>query len=227
MIQNLNDPLDTDIIKQKLPMVRLEELWEFEKQRNGLRTNGATGKYVINIDLYLKEKIDCFRAMGLLDSNKKQVLDIGTGVGYFPWLCEHFGHTCDYTNPAPIKFYKLAWQVLALKSAFFEWSVISNKKFALPKKYDIITSHRTVFDIFDYHWHVEDWKYFLQNCQEYLSDNGFVFIKTNLVKGNLYYTPHPAVIEFFAPYILPNFDALTFRINKLQIQEMLHDRPTI
>jgi len=203
--------------KQMLPLVGLENLWEEEQARHGLESYGKTGKYLRKIDDYFPEKMQCYEAMGLKKSGPKKILDIGTGVGYFPWLCDQNGHACDYTDSDPLPFYTGAHKLLQLKGRYLNLTVKGMERFELPDSYDIITGHRTVFDIFDYHWYLDEWRCFLGNCADYLHDDGFVFIKTNLVQGAHLHTPHPAWLKFIEPYLLDGFNSFTFKISKDQI----------
>ena len=210
--------LHLDNLRPLLPIAKLNQLWEQEKLENDTKTYGETGKYILRLDEFLKEKVECFRAMGLETRDNKQILDIGAGVGYFPWLCKHFGHTCDFTDCMPPKFYKLVWTELGLNPEHIELCIAGGTNFSLPRSYDIITAHRTVFDMFAYHWYVDEYKNFLRNCAEYLHDDGFVFIKTNLGDHHLH-RPHPAVAQFFDPYRVEGFNSITFKMTKQQIAE--------
>ena len=210
--------LDLDELKSQIPLAKLEQIWEYEKRRNDVSTYGETGKYILRIDEFLREKMDCFAAMELEKQDNRLILDIGAGVGYFPWMCRKFGHRCDFTDCNPPKFYRLVWLEMGL-GQHQELCISGGKRFELPYNYDIITSHRTVFDMFAYPWHVEEYRYFLKNCAEYLNDDGFVFIKTNLSDHHLH-RPHPAVVKFFGPYSIDGFRSLTFKMTKQQIEAL-------
>lgn len=203
--------------RERLPLVELEKLWEEEQAKHGLETYGKTGKYLRKINDYFPEKMQCYQAMGLDGSSPKDVIDIGTGVGYFPWLCDQHGHNCDYTDSDPLPFYTGAHKLLGLKGGFTNLKIVGQQRFDLSKSYDIITAHRTVFDIFDYHWYVDEWRHFLINCADFLNEGGMVFIKTNLVQGAHLHTPHPAFLRFIKPYLMDGFNSYTFKITKDQI----------
>ena len=206
-----------DHYKSMMPWAELEKLWEAEQKEHGLETYGKTGKYLTKFKDYFQEKLDVFKHLQLDNGVVKAVLDLGTGVGYFPWLCDQYGQLCDFSDLRPLPFYKRAHELLKLKGAFYDFGVFGQQRFELTKRYDIITAHRTVFDIFDYHWYVDEWRFFLINCADFLNEGGVVFIKTNLVQGAHLHSPHPAFMRFIQPYEVTGFNSICFKITKEQI----------
>jgi 2-polyprenyl-3-methyl-5-hydroxy-6-metoxy-1,4-benzoquinol methylase len=211
--------LELEHVKSQLPLKKLQDIWEFEKDRNSMNTYDETGKYVDKVDIYLQEKINCAIELGLDNTTGKRICDIGAGVGYFPWLCDKLGHDCDFTDVNPPKFYSLAWPVLGI-GKYNHLEIVGKKDFKLPRSYDIITAHRTVFDIRNYIWHLNEWMSFLTSCERYLNEDGVLFVLTNL-SGQIFHRAHPDVQALFQPYRVERFRSLAFKMTKQQLKDLL------
>ena len=96
---------------------------------------------------------------------KKDILDIGTGFGYLPFIAKYFDHNIILTDVSSSrsKWHQMAEEVLhcyRLKKDF-SFSVESKKK--IPSeigRFDMITSLGTVFH---HSWKLDDWYFFLDD----------------------------------------------------------------
>ena len=213
-------------IQTSVPLDRLSALLQ-KDVRNCSDWYLHTGKYVQKMDLYLSEKLKMFCDIGLHDETGLRILDIGTGIGLFPWLCKLGNHYCESTYYDYFEFYKDAWSTLDIITPFF-FEVKCNQPWDLPpgNRYDIICSMRTVFDRVPHPWTVSNWLHFLEEAEKHLNLNGKVIIKTNRVEGNEGFEGDnidldQATIRLLEPYFLDGYNSRTFLINKEDIKGLI------
>ena len=127
------------------------------------------------------EKVSFINSLNLKNSDKKSILDIGTGAGQFIKLCNALGHEAVGTEVQK----RLDDPVNKIHTHYdlnlFELKVMKNEYITLPKKYDVITAFRTQFnDIRGIEFNSKDWLYWRDNMFDFLNTNGQILLKTNL-----------------------------------------------
>ena len=127
------------------------------------------------------EKVSFINYLNLKNSNKKSILDIGTGAGQFLKLCNTIGHDTQGTEVQK----RLDDPVYKIHQHYnldlFELKVLKSKHIQLPKTYDVITAFRTQFnDIRGIEFYEKDWLYWRDNMFEFLNPGGQILLKTNL-----------------------------------------------
>ena len=212
-----------DKIRDSVPLDQLSELLH-KDVRNTTDWHLHTGKYVQKMDLYLSEKLKIFCDLGLHKQKDMRIIDIGTGVGLFPWLCKTEGHYCESTYYDYFEFYKDAWATLDINPPFF-FEVKCNQPWDLPpsNRYDMICAMRTVFDRYPHHWTVSNWLYFFGEAEKHLNPNGKLLVKTNRTENGINETADldKAVLRLLNPYLLDGFNSRTFMISKEDIKGMV------
>ena len=69
-----------------------ERFYQLKKKYSELGDEYKGMKY-LRFNTRFKGRLNYVYQLGLADSKeKKNILDIGTGVGYFPYICNRFGH---------------------------------------------------------------------------------------------------------------------------------------
>ena len=133
-------------------------------------------QYVPPLEKKLSEKVAAINYLKLQDRSNLKILDIGTGCGHFPQLCNSLGHSATGTEiPESILTLNSLHQIYNLE--VFELTIERQKYFKLPQKYNLITLFRTVFD---HNWDFEDWKFLKENLSDFLEPGGEIFLKTNI-----------------------------------------------
>jgi SAM-dependent methyltransferase len=137
--------------------------------------------------------------LGLIDSEPKRILDIGTGPGHFPFICKYLGH-----------------DVIGLdrSSAFFtamqQWmgvdTIISAVQPLLPlpkfdERFDIVTAFRIGFNVLPNRqsFGVPEWDYFLSDVRDnVLKDGGRLCLKFNVSANRERQFDDPEIAGLFA-----------------------------
>lgn len=157
-----------------------------------------------------------------------KILDIGTGFGFFPYVCkhnEHVVHAIDIEN-LPEEFAE-STKILNVKKQYFT----IQKFLPLPKfphRYDVITAHQICFNEHgsDDLWDVGEWLYFLNDLHDnVLVEDGFVFLSFNhdnwVEDGKLIELGRKSVEAFFAPHLIPSEETKTARLTRDDIATLM------
>ncbi len=139
-------------------------------------------------------------------SPRQRVLDLGTGPGYFAYICRCLGHdVLGLERPGAELDDFHAWMGLQVVSH----AIGSNKKLpALPRKFDTVTSFRVPFnkkrdsgdetsrELFD----LDEWTFFLDDVRDNaLRPGGRLALKMNSQPNHIgLHYGDPELMEFFA-----------------------------
>ncbi|MFN2200000.1 MAG: class I SAM-dependent methyltransferase, partial [Caldilineaceae bacterium] len=115
--------------------------------------------------------------LGLHRLSGKRILDLGTGCGYFPYVCNYFGHyACGIDVYVPM--YKEVVDALAIR-----WQECEIKAFeplpAPDEPYDLVTAMLIFFDRHNTPeaWGCPEWRFFMEDvASRQLSENGRLFV---------------------------------------------------
>ena len=119
-----------------------------------------------------------------LNINTKQnlkILDIVTGFGYFPFICEYFGNYAEAIDLDINVMYNDVIKLLNIKR--HSYCIEANKPLPFNTKFDIISGYMICFNNHktDKLWGVIEWDYFINSLKyNNLNKNGFVFLSFNL-----------------------------------------------
>ena len=133
-----------------------------------------------NINGYMKEQM--IRALDLhLNNADKSVLDIGTGFGYFPYICEFFGNTATAIDVPDHALFNEVTKFLGVNKIFHRIEPFE----ALPKfdrRFDLVTAFQVAFNRYDRArpWEEKEWSFFLEDLfKNVLNRGGQVALEMN------------------------------------------------
>ena len=119
--------------------------------------------------------------LNLHKKDNLSVLDLGTGAGYFPYICNFYGNYAECLDIEGNKFYDHSTDALSLIKYHHE--IVYNKKLPIDKKYDLICAYMICFNGHKTEalWGVHEWSVFLREIiQKNLKDGGKIFLSFNL-----------------------------------------------
>ena len=115
------------------------------------------------------------------------ILDLGTGPGYFPFAAGLLGHNVQSIDIGNNKMYKNMRDLLCVSCANCEIKPMIDLNFFKKKKFILITAFQLLFDQDGNHivWKEKEWKYFIKMLQKkYLKKNGRIFFQMNTIYKN-------------------------------------------
>jgi SAM-dependent methyltransferase len=140
----------------------------------------AYQKY-LDIDRWLYESMRRFYFLGLKKSKeKKAILDLGTGAGYFPFICNYYGHKAEAIDVPDNPMYNEIIRELGITR--YTQYIRAFKDLEINKQYDLITAAMICFNNHKTSnvWHIKEWDYFLKSVsRRNLKPDGQFFLSFN------------------------------------------------
>jgi len=139
-----------------------------------------------------------------------RILDLGSGAGYFLYICESLGHEALGLDTDTEPLFHGTTALLNVRRVI--WRINPNEPLPdLPGKFDLITAHRVCFNRISRapdgtwkEWTPADWRSFIQDVRaRFLKDDGRLLLDFN---------PRPDGITFFTPELRAYFLAEGARI---------------
>ncbi len=140
----------------------------------------------IGITKYLEYRLyvpDCFIPVHLLGIDAlppQRIFDIGTGFGYFPYICESYDHEVLCMDLDTVPLYNASVAALGLDRRTHRIERFQ----PLPDigRFDLITAFSVCFNRHNYPdvWGRDEWWYFLRNLvNDHLTPHGRIFMRLN------------------------------------------------
>ena len=144
----------------------------------------GSSKY-LDIAKWMKKALYQVYTLDLHKSDPARILDIGTGCGYFPYACTHFGHDVETLDMDVDPMYREMIQLLGVRRKV--WQISPCEK--LPdcgRPFDLVTAFMICFNNHgsDDVWGPGEWSFFLQDlANRHLTANGQVWLELNPEQG--------------------------------------------
>ena len=175
---------------------------EFGFEKKCKESDFDYNKYIDDFDNRWANSLLIYRRIST--KNPVSVLDIGTGMGYLPYILKHNGYdvTCfDMAGCAEI--FNKSCEILGIKKIDFTIKKCENiMKF--NKKFDIINATLLCFNQHretDF-WLKDEWSFFLNDIyNNQLNDNGILYLGFNSEIDNKFYLGNDILHDMFDPYI--------------------------
>ena len=123
------------------------------------------------------------RLLNLHKLKNKKILDLGTGVGYFPYAVNFLGHDCVALDKNENKVYSSLRNLLNVNTINETIRPLRFIKIKEGLKFDLITSFQTLYDIYEEQmWNEESWNFFIGMLRKnFLKANGKIFLQMNTI----------------------------------------------
>jgi cyclopropane fatty-acyl-phospholipid synthase-like methyltransferase len=126
---------------------------------------------------WIQEKLSVALWMGLDTAPKKRIIDLGTGAGWFVYVCRKMGHECYGTDMLGRSEYDAGYEFLGID--ILGELTYPMQKMNLDGKFDYITTMRSFLGQRPNAWSKEEWKFFLEDMRNHLNDNGALYLACN------------------------------------------------
>jgi SAM-dependent methyltransferase len=135
----------------------------------------------LDIEAGMRRALYSVYELGLHRARLQSVLDLGTGCGYFPYICIYFGHAAVAVDLDDVPMYNELTQFLRL-----DRQVSAVRAFqSLPdfgRRFDVVTAFAICFNNHDAPdlWGPDEWLFFLKDlAANQLTADGRVLLKLN------------------------------------------------
>jgi len=146
----------------------------------------------LDIRYWMAESLMRYLYYGLDRSQPLRILDIGTGCGYFPYICTKFGHQAMAVDLDEVPMYNEI--IRFLKVNRLTLCVEKFKPFPdFGMKFDLITAFMIKFNCHysSAQWGVDEWKFLLDDFRaNHLTEDGKVILHFNANKDGSFVEPN-------------------------------------
>lgn len=137
----------------------------------------------LDVKTFLPITIKRAYLLGLSQSKPLRILDIGTGVGYFPVVCKYYGHTVVAIDRDGNQAFEDVTKWLNVERRSWEIKPFSPIPY-LDEKFDLVTAFMVNFDRYeppDYApWDIKEWDFFLADmARNHLKEGGRLVLLLN------------------------------------------------
>ena len=150
----------------------------------------AQEKY-LNYKFWLKESLIRFYKLGLHREEKKTILDIGTGTGYFPFICNEFSHAGFCLDVPDKELYDQITDSLGLIKFKRYIKSFELLKLNTNERFDLVTAYMICFNNHKQEnlWSNKEWEFFISDLQDnYLKKDGKIFLNFNEESPGIYFS---------------------------------------
>jgi SAM-dependent methyltransferase len=167
-----------------------------ERYKDAEVAGGGYSKY-LDLRKWFSAKLTYVYMLGLDRGRPLKILDLGTGPGYFPYLCALQGHSVEAVDLDIVPMYNDLCRFLKVKRT--TWRI--NPFEALPNlgsKFDLVTAFMIKFNQHDLpgQWGAKEWQFLLDDLQKnQLKANGRIFLDFNTCSDGTWFDD--SLIKFF------------------------------
>lgn len=145
----------------------------------------------LDVDAHITLNLWRAYILGLQESEPKKILDIGTGCGYFPYICRFYGHDINTIDISGEPIFNEVTEILKVERFIFEVKEYRSIP-DFSTKFDLITAFMIYFNNHknDNLWGPEEWRFFLEDLtKNHMTPNAEAYFILNAEpKNNKWYT---------------------------------------
>lgn len=157
-----------------------KEFYEIKEKYQGSESKIKGLKY-LRFNVRFRGRLRYALKLGLNKSSPQKILDIGTGVGYFPYICNRYGHDSHALDLDNFPVFNELIQLLGVDRMGYSVKPLE-KLPPVSGKYDLITAFLICFNNHNQTglWGVKEWEFFLKDLAEnQLKPQGKAFFHFN------------------------------------------------
>ena len=160
-------------------------------QRHAVKDPGDAWPKYLDIELWMEINLRRVRDLELDLGNRKRVLDIGCGTGYFLYICKYLGHEVLGLDIDEEPGFREMIGLLGINRRI--WRIEAYQPLPdLGSKFDVIAAHMICFNGHKSPqlWRIPEWEFFLNDLADnHLHSGGKVCLELNREYDGSLYTP--------------------------------------
>ena len=166
------------------------EKFEAIRDRHAVDDPGKSWPKYLDLQQWIKVNLRRVRQLELDYGRRRSILDIGSGAGYFLYICKWLGHDATGLDIDEVPMYPEMTRMLGLKRIV--WRIEAFKPLpASVGRYDLITAFMICFNNHNRPdvWTKAEWAFFLDDISRHLNPGGKLWLELNPEPGHVFYTP--------------------------------------
>ena len=176
---------DSDVIQDSIKImqrINQEKFSRLYQQFKDVSPSPGYSKY-LDASTHVARGVRLAQALNLNHSPSLSVLDIGSGAGYFPFICQYYGHRSLALDVDGNDMYRQLKELLNVTCVYHTIKAFQTLP-DLGIRLDVITCFQILFDRFDDElpWSPLEWNYFIEDLKTRLTPNGKIFLGLNTFK---------------------------------------------
>ena len=178
---------DAAKITQTIDREKFQQIYD----RYAMHDPGDEWPKYLEIERWMEINLKRVRDLGLDLGGRKRVLDIGSGTGYFLYICQYLGHDVLGMDLDEERGFTEMVELLGVKRVIYRVEAYQPLP-DLGKKFDVIAAHMICFNGHksDKLWKIPEWEFFLDGLAErHLAPSGQVCLELNREYDDSLYTP--------------------------------------
>lgn len=168
------------MVNRIIKTIDLSQFRVYQERYKTYDPSPGSSKY-LTIRPWMKHKLMYFYLLGLDKSMPLRILDLGTGTGYFPYICSLYGHKVITIDLDSDLMYNEVCKFLHIDRR--TWRINPYEKLPdFETKFDLVTALMVTFNNRDRpdQWGVGEWKFLLEDIKRNrLTENGRIFLALN------------------------------------------------
>jgi SAM-dependent methyltransferase len=167
------------ITERALASLRRHRLDEVVKRYDQPATRGPDPTKYLDAERWIAVCAQRAFDLGLDLCAGMRVLDLGTGAGYFPLVCQALGHACtatDWSRRDPL--YREVTAAIGIEVR--DLDVAPHRPLAIDPGFDLIAAFMVTFNGHRIApWGIAEWRFFVDDCMRLLVDGGRLVLELN------------------------------------------------
>lgn len=183
-------------VKSVLNKIYLVQFSVYQEKYQNADPPPGSSKY-LDIEYWMIEALYFLYRLNLSHSRPLNILEIGTGCGYFPYLCQYFGHSVVAIDLDIVPMYNEITSFLSIDRRVYKIQAFEHIP-SFSSRFDLITAFSICFNNHNKSnlWGVNEWSFFPSDLtQNHLSKPGSIFLKLNAELEGGYY--NAKLLNFF------------------------------
>ena len=172
-------------MKARQPTEHLLHSLDMEEFKKLLKYKDDTGhpqyKKYFNAAYWLRQNVQRALYLGLNRAQPMNILDIGSGFGYFPYVARFYGHSVIGIDLPGDTLFNRASEYLNIDRR--DYKIEPNTPIAnLGQKFDLVTAFQVCFNghIEGEIWDTKEWDFFLDDIfTNHMNEGGRVYLELN------------------------------------------------
>lgn len=184
-------PLSFEPYLQKIDQGAIENIRQrfYTSQERSTPAVSNVGLKYLDAKKYLPVNVQRAQELELDSFPQQRILDLGSGAGYFLFVCRQLGHDCLGLDTNEVPAYEAMMQLLGVQRVTSRIEPFESLP-DLGAPFDLVTAHQIQFNRCkpSGRWKLAEWDFFLEDLRSRLKPNGRIFLRFNRERKDCYIT---------------------------------------